>query len=88
MYAIRSYYAFSAPGTYPVSLKVTDDLGWSATFSDSVTTAATRAPIADAGGAYLVDEGQTLFLDGIASVHPDAACGNTLTYLWDLDNDA
>jgi hypothetical protein len=82
-----STYSFPTAGNHLVSLKVTDDLGWTATTSVEVTTAAVRAPVAAIGGTYVADEGQPLLLNGGASSHPDAACGNTLVYTWDTNND-
>jgi len=80
-------YSFPTAGNHLVSLKVTDDLGWTATTSVEVTTAAVRAPVALIGGTYVADEGQPLSLNAGASSHPDAACGNTLVYTWDTNND-
>jgi len=42
------------------------------------------APTANAGGSYVISEGDSLNLIGTASSDPDL---NTLTYAWDLDND-
>jgi PKD repeat protein len=80
-------YSFSTAGNHLVSLKVTDDLGWTATTSVEITTAAVRAPVASIGGPYVADEGQPLLLNAGASSHPDAICGNTLVYTWDTNND-
>jgi len=47
-------------------------------------TPANQPPIADIGGPYLVDEGDTVTLDGSGSSDPD---DNIVSYEWDLDND-
>ena len=44
-----------------------------------------RPPVADANGPYSMDEGTSIGLDGTASTDPD---GDSLTYEWDLNNDA
>ena len=43
-------------------------------------------PVADAGGPYVIDQGQELALDGTASADPDAG-DSIVSYEWDLDND-
>jgi autotransporter-associated beta strand protein len=54
------------------------------TGNDVVLRRVNRAPTADAGGPYLVDEGL-----GTVSLHGSGrdADGDPLTYAWDLDND-
>lgn len=42
------------------------------------------APVADAGGPYVINEGDSLLLDASASTDADL---DTLTYTWDLDGD-
>ena len=42
------------------------------------------APVADAGGPYVVDSGSTVMLDGSASFDPD---GHIVSYEWDFDYD-
>jgi len=43
-----------------------------------------RAPVANAGGPYYVDEGELVVLDASLSYDPD---GDSLKYSWDLDGD-
>ncbi|WP_165440767.1 DUF4347 domain-containing protein, partial [Rubripirellula amarantea] len=42
------------------------------------------APVASAGSTYVINEGDSLTLDASATTDVD---GDTLTYVWDLDND-
>ncbi len=59
--------------------------GSTSEFSVPVTvTSATGPPIADAGGAYNIAEGDSVALDGSGSIDPQ---GDPLTFQWDLDND-
>ena len=43
-----------------------------------------QVPVPDAGGAYSIDEGDSVTLDASATTDGD---DDTLTYSWDLDND-
>ena len=49
-----------------------------------VSATSNRAPVADAGGPYVIDEGDDLRLDGTGSFDPD---GGPVTYRWDVDGD-
>jgi subtilisin-like proprotein convertase family protein len=49
-----------------------------------VVAQSNRAPVASAGGAYTLVEGQPLHLDGSASSDAD---GDPLTYTWDVNGD-
>ncbi len=70
------------PGTYPVSLRVSDDDGAATTVSVSITLN-NVPPTASIGGPTSVNEGQTVVLTGTGSDVP----GDPLTYAWDLDDD-
>lgn len=48
------------------------------------TAASNQNPIADAGGPYVINEGDTLNLNASGSSDPDM---DSLTFAWDLDND-
>jgi hypothetical protein len=52
--------------------------------NDVVLTASNRPPVANAGGPYLVSEGDDLALDGAGSSDPD---GDPLSFTWDVDGD-
>ena len=64
-------------------------LTFNASFTDGtsgvfVTPPDNEAPVADAGGPYVVIEGGTVVLDASASSDAD---GDTLSFAWDLDGD-
>ncbi len=70
-------------GDYPVSVQVTDDAGFTDT-ADSVVTVSNVDPVAYANGPYSGDEGSEVLLSASAT---DDGVEDTLTYVWDLDND-
>jgi hypothetical protein len=59
-------HTYAAPGSYGVSITVTDDDGDSST-TTATTVVVDSPPTADAGGSYAVDEGSPLTLAGTAS---------------------
>ncbi len=92
-------WTYNTPGVYNVALKVWDNGAYnpigctigvdcdpleSLPNFTTVTVVENQAPIADANGPYVVDEGTTLILDGTGSTDPN---GDPLSYAWDLDGD-
>ena len=44
-------------------------------------------PVADAGGPYVIERGDSLTLDASGTTDIDIPCGDTLTYEWALGGD-
>jgi chitodextrinase len=78
---------YAAPGTFTVSLTVTDDMG----ATDTATTTATIAevpnqpPVADPSGPYGAFVAESITFDGSASFDPD---GTIVSYQWDFGDGA
>ncbi|HUT95464.1 MAG TPA: PKD domain-containing protein [Thermoguttaceae bacterium] len=69
--------------TLPITVRVDDgDGGFQ--MAASTLTIDNLAPTADAGGPYVINEGNPLPLDGSGSSDPG---DDSLTFAWDLDND-
>lgn len=94
--AVHAFPCASLPCTYPVTLRVTDDEGLTATFSlDIDITQPPHPPTADANGPYMVSlcDGDTLTLDGSGSFDIDEGqheagcptCPNDTITAWDWD---
>ena len=75
-------HAYTADGTYTVTLTVTDDAGGTATDTTTATIGSgTLAPLADASGPYTADLGTAVTFDGTASSDPD---GTIVSYNWNF----
>lgn len=80
---VHPVFQTSDSGVYTVGLQVIDDRGDSAV-ATTLVTVTNVAPVADAGGSYNLELGQTATLDGSGSSDP----GNDIVeYAWDLDGD-
>jgi len=83
-------HAFTRLGARTVALRITDD-GDPAQQALAVLTlevGGNRAPVAHAGGPYIVALGGTVTLDGSGSLDPDEDSGDRIVhYAWDLDGD-
>ncbi len=75
-------HAYAEPGTYNVTLRVTDEDGLQASDTASVTIGAnSQPPVADAGGPYNGTAGAPLRFDGLGSTDPD---GEVVRYKWNF----
>jgi len=81
---ISSAHAYTAAGTYPVSLAVTNSSKLTATTSTTATIAG-LSPAANAGGPYTGGIGTIISFSGSKSNDPR---GETLTYAWNFGDGA
>jgi cysteine-rich repeat protein len=81
-------YTYPAFGSYPITLRVTDDRGRTATANGTVeVNLGNQAPVARISQpVYTVLSGEDLRLDATRSADPNETCGDRIvTYKWDLD---
>ncbi|WP_417666397.1 PKD domain-containing protein [Roseibium sp.] len=75
-------HAFSQPGSYDVTLTVTDDAGVSnSTASDQLKVFVNAPPVADAGPDQSVALAEVIQFDGSGSTDPD---GELISHVWDF----
>jgi PKD repeat protein len=86
---IEVQHAYSQFGSYTALLRVEDMFGATSSITHTVSVdQGNRAPVADAGGPYVLTSGEVLVLNATLSSDPDAALGDAIaSYAWDLDND-
>nr|WP_319494737.1 hypothetical protein [uncultured Desulfobacter sp.] len=96
--ANHAFACSSLPCTYPVTLRVTDDEGLTATATRDIEVSnPPHPPVADAGGPYMVSTcaGDSLTLDGSGAFDPNegihetgcADCPDDTITAWDWDID-
>jgi PKD repeat protein len=92
---------YKIPGTYYLTLRVTDDYDTVMYTQQQVVMSSSSSPQANAGPAYTLDTWQDQYwagedsrqggfftLNGSGSVDPDAACGDAIVrWEWDLNED-
>ncbi len=80
-------HVYSTAGSYSPKLRVTDDIGLTASYTlPSPIVASNQTPVARLSlSASVIPAGGTITLDGSAS--SDADSGGALAYAWDLDGD-
>ncbi len=81
---VKPTHVYAAAGTFTVGLTVTNSKSISSPKA-TVTATITALPIANAGGPYAADIGQTITFDASKS---SAASGLTLTYAWTFGDGA
>ncbi len=83
--------AYGFFGQYTVALRLTDSNPVPNVVIETVVvdvSLGNQAPVADANGPHVINEGEDLQLDGSGSFDPDAVAGDSIvSYEWDLDND-
>ncbi len=80
----KSWTLTSGESTKTVWYQIKDNAGNTYVTSDSISYESNQPPVADTGGPYEGVEGELITLDSSGSYDPD---DDTITYLWDLDND-
>jgi len=79
--AAHYLHVYTAPGTYTVTLRVTDDCGVAASCATSAVVTTGQPPICDTGGPYSGQVGTPIQFDGTGSHDPD---GSIVLYTWDF----
>lgn len=80
-------HTFTAFGTYTVRARITDDLD--NIEEDIIVVNVTQgniAPVADANGPYVINEGDGITLHG-TSTDSNSTCETSVTYEWDINGD-
>ena len=80
---VKVMFNWTKDGVFSVAVLVTDDDGANSTDTAQVTVG-NVAPTADAGGPYIVKQGDKLTLDASASSDPGQ---DIVSYKWDFDGD-
>ncbi|MFN3202685.1 MAG: PKD domain-containing protein, partial [Bradymonadia bacterium] len=84
-------HTYTTRGTYTLTLRVVDEAQPEAgtdiaNFTVTVEAGENLAPSANANGAYVINDGDDLTLNGSGS-DPNTNCGDSISAAWDLDGD-
>jgi PKD repeat protein len=85
LYGVRPFYVFTTPGTYLVTLNVTDSGGNTGTDTVTITVRDVTRPRADAGPDQVVNEDTLVQFNASGTIDNDPAFASTATYRWTFE---
>ncbi|MCK4968916.1 MAG: PKD domain-containing protein, partial [Thermoplasmata archaeon] len=86
LYGVKPFYVFTTPGSYVVTLNVTDSGGNSATDTVTISVNDVTRPRADAGPDQIVDEDRAVQFNASGTVDNDPQFASSASYSWKFDD--